>query len=159
MANLIYLTLTGKKQGLISQGCSTYASIGNQYQQRHEDEIFVLSIRHSIIRNQNVMHHPLEFIKLIDKSSPLLGMAISDNEKLEGIFDFYRTSMDGNQEKYYTIHLRDASLVEVSTDYPHSITHNDRQPQEIISIIYKDIMWKNHAANTSGYSIWSDRIL
>ncbi|MEX0446133.1 type VI secretion system tube protein TssD [Xenorhabdus sp. SGI246] len=104
--------------------CDKYqASIGNQYQQRHEDEIFVLSIRHSIIRNQNVMHHPLEFIKLIDKSSPLLGMAISDNEKLEGI------------------------------------THNDRQPQEIISIIYKDIVWKNHAENTSGYSIWSDRTL
>ncbi|EYU15444.1 hypothetical protein BA1DRAFT_01997 [Photorhabdus aegyptia] len=27
MANTIYLTITGKKQGLISSGCSTYDSI------------------------------------------------------------------------------------------------------------------------------------
>lgn len=31
MANLIYLKLTGKNQGLISAGCSTRDSIGNMF--------------------------------------------------------------------------------------------------------------------------------
>lgn len=37
MANNIYLTITGKKQGLISAGCSTFDSIGNKYQAAHQD--------------------------------------------------------------------------------------------------------------------------
>lgn len=43
MADIIYLTLNGNKQGLISAGCSTYDSIGNRYQQNHTDEILVYS--------------------------------------------------------------------------------------------------------------------
>ncbi|MGJ0576946.1 type VI secretion system tube protein TssD [Xenorhabdus bovienii] len=43
MSYMIYLTLNGKKQGLISAGCSTLDSIGNRYQKGHEDQIQVLS--------------------------------------------------------------------------------------------------------------------
>lgn len=32
MANLIYASIDGEKQGLISAGCSTLDSIGNRYQ-------------------------------------------------------------------------------------------------------------------------------
>ncbi|CAQ83559.1 conserved hypothetical protein [Photorhabdus asymbiotica] len=32
MANLIYLTIKGKTQGLLSSGCSSIDSIGNKYQ-------------------------------------------------------------------------------------------------------------------------------
>ncbi|PVF10642.1 type VI secretion system tube protein Hcp, partial [Yersinia pestis] len=37
MANMIYLTLKGKKQGLISSGCSSIDSIGNKSQGSHID--------------------------------------------------------------------------------------------------------------------------
>ncbi|MER1928567.1 type VI secretion system tube protein TssD, partial [Proteus mirabilis] len=43
MADIIYLTLNGNKQGLISAGCSSYDSIGNRYQNNHSDEILVYS--------------------------------------------------------------------------------------------------------------------
>ncbi len=33
MSNLIYATIKGKNQGLISAGCSTFDSIGNKYQE------------------------------------------------------------------------------------------------------------------------------
>ncbi|GKW17185.1 hypothetical protein PEC301937_31340 [Pectobacterium carotovorum subsp. carotovorum] len=39
MANLIYTSINGQKQGLISSGCSTLDSIGNRYQTGHEDQI------------------------------------------------------------------------------------------------------------------------
>ena len=75
MANIIYMTLTGEQQGLISKGCSTYDSIGNKYQKGHEDEILVLAIRHSISRAQNSHHHPF------DISSPKLSSSSIRNSK------------------------------------------------------------------------------
>ncbi|RBP65891.1 type VI secretion system Hcp family effector [Brenneria salicis ATCC 15712 = DSM 30166] len=95
MANIIYMTINGKRQGLISAGCSTFNSIGNRYQIGHEDEIFTLAVRHTITRDQNVKHNPVEIIKLVDKSSPLLGVSISENEIQECIIDFYRSSAEG----------------------------------------------------------------
>ncbi|EEV6730488.1 type VI secretion system tube protein Hcp, partial [Escherichia coli] len=41
MGDIIYLRITGEQQGDISAGCGTQASVGNRYQQGHEDEIFV----------------------------------------------------------------------------------------------------------------------
>lgn len=40
MSNLIYLSVTGEKQGLISSGYSSSDSIGNKYQSAHENEVF-----------------------------------------------------------------------------------------------------------------------
>jgi type VI secretion system Hcp family effector len=41
VSNVIYLTLTGERQGEISAGCGTEKSIGNRFQYRHENEILV----------------------------------------------------------------------------------------------------------------------
>lgn len=71
MGNLIYLTIEGKQQGLISRGCGTVDSIGNKCQEGKEDEIIIIEYSSTITRNQNVSHHPIEFIKNIDKLSPL----------------------------------------------------------------------------------------
>ncbi|WP_237388506.1 type VI secretion system tube protein TssD, partial [Xenorhabdus sp. Sc-CR9] len=54
MSYIIYLSLKGKKQGLISAGCSTLESIGNRYQAGREDEIQVLNLSHMMSRDQNV---------------------------------------------------------------------------------------------------------
>lgn len=158
MSNVIYLTVKGKSQGLISSGCSTYDSVGNKYQSGHENEILVYSFEHDLTREQNVSHHPVKFIKAIDKSSPLFGMAISNNELLECNFDFYRTARDGGLEKYYSIELTDAVINNVASVYPNSLTHNEQQPYETVSVKYKSITWKHHVAGTSGYSIWDERI-
>lgn len=48
MADIIYLTLNGNKQGLISAGCSSYDSIGNRYQNNHSDEILVYSTDYDV---------------------------------------------------------------------------------------------------------------
>ncbi|PSH23591.1 hypothetical protein B7R74_02860 [Yersinia pseudotuberculosis] len=70
MANLIYLTLKGKKQGLISSGCSSLDSIGNKCQTDHANEILIYSLSHSLTREQNSSRHPVIIQKYIDKSSP-----------------------------------------------------------------------------------------
>ncbi|EFN7432202.1 Hcp family type VI secretion system effector, partial [Escherichia coli] len=123
MSNIIYLSIKGKIQGLISEGCGSYASIGNKYQINHVDEIFVLQFDHSLSREYNVVHHPIKFYKPIDKSSPLLNAALSENEELSAVFNFYRVNSGGCIERFYTIELQGAHLSNILTCYPHSITH------------------------------------
>ncbi|PQQ41936.1 type VI secretion system tube protein Hcp [Photorhabdus luminescens] len=158
MSHMIYLSLNGKKQGLISAGCSTLDSIGNRYQKGHEDQIQVLSLNHTITREQHVDHHPIQFIKPVDKSSPLLGMAISSNELMTAIFFFYRINPAGQLELFYEIKFTEASIVDISCTYPNSINNNSMMPYEKILLKYKSISWNHKIAGTSGYSIWDDRV-
>ena len=153
MANSIYLKIIGKSQGDISKGCSSLGSIGNKYQHGHEDQIFVYSFDYDLTRAQNLNHSPVVISKPIDKSSPLLGVAITNNELLECELEFYRTSSNGNQEKFYTIKLTKASITNISAHYPNSLTHADAQPYEDITIRYESISWNHICAGTSGYSI------
>lgn len=114
MANTMWLTLNGQAQGLISAGCASVNSIGNKSQTAHRDQIMVMAVNHGMSRVQNVNHQCLTFIKPVDKSSPLLGKAITDNETLNCEFSFYRTSPAGLNECYYAINL-------LMPEYPASI--------------------------------------
>ncbi len=158
MSNIIYLRLEGSKQGLISQGCSNIDSIGNKSQIGHEDQIQIHSFSHSITREQNSNHHPIIIQKPIDKSSPLLGVAISENEIMDGVLDFYRTNQGGFQELYYTLKFNKATLTEMTSFYPNALTHNGSQAQETLSLKYQSIMWYHRIAGTSGFSVWEDRV-
>lgn len=68
----------------------------------------VMAINHGMSRAQNINHQCLMFIKPVDKSSPLLGKTITDNETLSCEFSFYRTSQAGLNECYYTLKLINA---------------------------------------------------
>lgn len=158
MANDIFLTLKGAKQGLISAGCSTKDSIGNLYQAGHTDQIYLHQLNHSMSREQHVSHHPFVIVKPIDKSSPLIGIAISNNERLDALIEIYRTNQNGGRELFYSIKLTNVTITDVNIFYPNSSTHNESQPQESISLKYESISWQHHIAGTSGYSIWDDRV-
>ncbi|MDE9615303.1 type VI secretion system tube protein Hcp [Citrobacter portucalensis] len=75
MGDLVYLKITGEKQGNISSGCGTYESVGNRWQVGHEDEIFVFSLANTLTSACNNLNiQGLKFCKLIDKSTPLFAM-------------------------------------------------------------------------------------
>ncbi|CNH81297.1 hemolysin-coregulated protein [Yersinia pekkanenii] len=158
MANSIYVTVIGETQGMISAGCSTFDSIGNKYQVGHEDQIVVYSLEHAISREQHVNHGPISFIKPIDKSSPLWGVAISNNECMDVNFVFYRNSPSGANELFYSIKLTKAYISRVNIIYPHAIDHASNQPEEMITLKYQSITWEHHIAGTTGYSLWDERI-
>lgn len=159
MSNNTYLMITGKTQGLISAGCSTYSSIGNRFQSGHADQILVYSSQHDITREQNVNHHPIRITKPLDKSTPLLLVAISNNERIQCILDYYRTSQYGVQEKFLTIKLTDATIESISSTNPSTLPGGDAQPYETLSLRYETIDITHHMAGTSGYSLWIDRVL
>ncbi|AHK22061.1 Hcp1 family type VI secretion system effector [Yersinia pseudotuberculosis] len=154
----IFLNLVGEQQGVISAGCNSIDSIGNKYQKNHLDEIQVLSLNHSMSREQHCNHHPIEFIKPVDKSSPLIGVAISNNERLTAIFEVYWLNQSGVMEVFYEVKLTNATIANVSSTYPHVINSSAIMPYEQISLKYESITWEHRVAGTSGYSIWNDRV-
>lgn len=158
MADIIYLTLKGNRQGLISAGCSGYDSIGNKYQDKHKDQILVYSTTYDLFRQQNVAHAPFLLVKAEDKSSPLLLSSISDNELLDCIFDYYRINQQGILINYKRIRLTKASIIRIANQSPDSLTHNDLQSVETISLKYESITYQHISAGTSGYSIRNESV-
>ncbi|KQT68464.1 MULTISPECIES: Hcp family type VI secretion system effector [Pseudomonas] len=154
-----YMTITGKTQGLISAGCSTPDSVGNRYQAAHTDEIMVLSYSHNLANLDNshrATHAPVIVTKVVDKSSPLLAQALANREEIDCKINFYRTSPQGQQEKYFSVSIDGAVLTELNLDMPHVILHNDAEPQEQVAIRYRGISWVHHLAGTSGHASWGE---
>lgn len=163
MANHGYMSITGKRQGLISAGCSSQSSIGNKCQIGHTDEIMVLAYSHNMITGNDGglsssrgKHLPIMITKNIDKSSPLLASALHEREEIECTIHFYRTSPAGGRDKYYSIRLTGAKITHLNLQVPHAIHMNDAQPQEMVSIRYRDISWTHVQAGTSAYSFWGN---
>jgi uncharacterized protein len=161
MASHSYITITGKKQGLISAGASSQESIGNKSQMGHEDEIMVLAYAHNMVAGNDGTvaggrgkHLPITITKNIDKSSPLLASALHDGEEVDCIIDFYRTATTGGQEKYYTVTLTGGRVSFISLQIPHSIQMHDAQPQELVSLRYREITWTHIQASTNAFSTW-----
>lgn len=151
MSDIIYLRLSGERQGNISAGCGSQASIGNRYQVGHEDEIMCLSLIRSVTSSgSQVNHHGLQFTKMIDKSTPLLLNAINDNEALKLTFDFYRINRFGKLERYYYVELRGAYI-----QYQRTSISVDDFASETIRVSYEYIRCKHLTANTE----YSDLLL
>lgn len=154
MAGTAYMTLNSVNTGCISQGCNTQSSMGNSYQRSHEDEITVLSFTHGIEYQNKSIHNPIQIIKKVDKSTPLLAQACSDGDTLDCTISFFRPSSKAGLEKFYEVVLTGAQIRSVSTHMPHSVNFEQDEMQEAVLISYRDIQWKHLAANTNGYGSW-----
>jgi type VI secretion system Hcp family effector len=109
-----YLSVTGVKQGLITAGTFTQDSVGNIYQEGHEDQILVQAFSHQVIIPRDPqsgqptgqrVHKPMMISKVFDKSSPLLFSALTSGEEVKCRLEWLRTSSAGTQEHYFTIEL------------------------------------------------------
>ncbi len=152
MAHTAYLSIIGKTQGSISQGCNTKDSIGNKAQESHDNEITVLACNYTLTKHGG----PAEVVitKPIDKSSPLLGNAFSKQEHLQCTIHFFRTNEQGYNENFYSIELVDALITTLSFDQPNVLNSGDEDMSEVLHLSYRDIIWKHKIAGTEGYETW-----
>ena len=134
------------------------ASIGNKAQIAHTDQIMVQGMSHGLTRAQNVNHLAVNIQKPVDKSTPLLSKAITENECLSCDFEFYRTNRFGINELYYKVKLIKARISDIHLSVPHAITDSGGQPEETVSFTYESITQEHCIAGTSSYSLWEDRI-
>ncbi|HFK4062890.1 TPA: type VI secretion system tube protein TssD [Kluyvera ascorbata] len=144
MSDIVYLTLSGERQGNISTGCGTQRSVGNRYQLGHEDQIFIFNLMQSTISTgAGANPQGIRFCKMLDKSSPLLYSAINNNESLNMTFDIYRINRFGRMEKYYVIEVRGARLNSIQLQ-----VEEDTIDYEYISADYDYIRCSHLAAGT-----------
>lgn len=161
-----YLSIEGATQGPITKGAFTSQSVGNIYQEGHEDEILVEAFNHVVTVPTDVqsgqptgqrVHKPLTITKVFDKSSPLLYTALTTGEKLNKVeVKWYRTNPEGKQEHYFTIKLEDAIITHINARMP-----NCQDPSqahfthlEDVSFTYRKITWTHEVGGTSGSDDW-----
>ncbi|PHR59058.1 MAG: type VI secretion system tube protein Hcp [Arcobacter sp.] len=152
MENLVFMTINGSTQGLITEGAFTPDSVGNIYQNGHEDEVAIKSFDYGTSTPLNQAgqisgqrsHQPLSIIKLLDKSSPLLFEASNKGETLTTVeLKVYRTSYMGKQEHFYTITLEDAVISSLTA------SSNGSEPLEYLNFSYRKITLRHETSSTS----------
>lgn len=166
MDNPVYMSIEGSTQGKITEGATTPESIGNIYQEGHEDESLVRSYIHDIDVPRNTTtgkptgqrtHNPLIVTKMVDKSSPLLYNALVNGETLKKVeLKWYRTSYAGKPEHFYTMLLEDAVITNVTAGMESQglSLNNDVAPYEKVAFSYRKVSWRHETASTSGEDDW-----
>jgi len=161
-----YMTIQGRTQGNITQAAFTEDSVGNIWQEGHEDEVLVQAFKHSVMIPRDPQsgqpsgqrtHRPVTVTKIFDKASPLLYNALCSGELLPTVeIKWYRTAASGAQEHYFTIKLEDAVIVDIQGYMPNcqdpaneAFTH-----LEDVSFSYRKITWNHEVAGTSGSDDW-----
>src|ERR1700710_2465373 len=115
-----YLSIHGKTQGNITQGAFTADSVGNTYVKGHEDEMLVQAVNHVVTvptdpqsgqpAGQRV-HKAMKVTCALNKAVPLMYNALASGEMLPTVtLNWYRTSVEGKQEHFYTTKLTDATI-------------------------------------------------
>jgi type VI secretion system secreted protein Hcp len=166
LATPAYMSIEGTKQGLITAGAFTADSVGNTYQEGHEDQVMVQGFQHQVTIPRDPqsgqptgqrIHKPLVITKVFDKASPLLQAALTSGERLTKVeIQWYRTSAAGTQEHYYTTTLEDAIIVDMK-DYMLNCqdpSNSHFTHLEDVHFTYRKITWTHEVSGTSGSDDW-----
>jgi type VI secretion system secreted protein Hcp len=154
-------TLKGETQGDIK---------GEVTQKGHEDHILLLGFEHKIhspvegatgLISGKRVHGPLIIRKEVDMASPLLYNALCTAENLtDVVIEWWRIASTGQEEHYFTTTLQDAKISEIKEFVP------DRQDPskesyrhiELVSFLYRKILWEHVIKSTSSEDEWSAAI-
>lgn len=161
-----YIKIIGETQGNITAGAFTADSVGNVYQQGHEDEILVQEINHEVTTSTDPqsgqpsgqrVHKPFKFTSSINKATPLMYQALATGEMLPTVeVNWYRTSTEGKQEHFFTTKLEDATIVSINTVLPHAQDKENENYTQLIEVAlaYRKIVWEHGVAGTAGSDDW-----
>lgn len=166
MPTVAYLTIKGNSSGLITAGANTDNSMGNAYQMDHTDESTIQSFKHevSIPRDPQSgqttghrVHHPFVITKVFDKSSPMLFAALCQGERLTRVvLKWYRTTMSGTQEHYFTHELEDAVIIDLKSYMPNALdpTMAHFSHMEDVAFSYRRITWTHEVSGVVSTDDW-----
>jgi type VI secretion system secreted protein Hcp len=160
MALNAYLKITGQKQGAIN---------GSVTQKGHENSILIHAFSNEIdsprdpasgLPTGKRMHKPCFLLKEVDKSSPLLWNALTNNENLTSCQIQFWTPANaaagtgvGVEKQVYTVTLTNASIASMVQSMPSNVDPSTAKLslQEEITLTYQKIQWTwNDGGVTAG---------
>jgi type VI secretion system secreted protein Hcp len=163
MPNPIYVWFKGATQGVIG-GHGSWP--GEDDQKGREDSCLVQMFQNEILipydqatgqASGRRVHKPITITKRIDKASPKLSQALTSGETLTEVkFEFYRVNPMGGQEKYYTIELTNAKIVNMKQWFPITAdqTKSAYSHLEDVSLTYQKITWTWVKGGVSSMDDW-----
>lgn len=150
----ILMKVTGARQGDINGGSTLRG---------HEGWIGVLALSHEIVSPRDPasglptgkrQHKPFVITKEIDKATPLLFKALTDNENVTTVLlEFFKTDpTTGKEVTYYTIELRNASIAGIQTQGPAA------EVREQVSFVYQKIIWTWTDGGVTFEDNWTEEV-
>lgn len=161
-----YISIEGQTQGNITAGAFTPDSVGNIYVEGHEDQMLVQEFKHVVTVPTDPQsgqpsgqraHKPFIFTVALNKAVPLMYNALASGEMLPNVeLKWYRTSVEGKQEHFFTTTLTDATIVDINLRMPHAqdLTKSEFTQLMDVSLAYRKIDWEHTVAGTSGSDDW-----
>ncbi len=143
MAMTIYLTINGKSQGAIEGDCT---------QKGREKQIIGYALDHTMVIPQDThtglptgqrVHKPFVITTDVGKATPKIFQACSTGERLDVTADFYRINDKGLEEKYYTVKLTNAIVVNAKEWFPETFINDHAGYKHMLTaaLAYEKIVW------------------
>jgi len=104
-------------------------------------------------------YEPIVIRKRIDKSSPLLSKALSENQVVEGVFKFYRPNPtgDGTTEQFYSVQIKKGRISAMKQFLPDTTSDDTshQHPMEEVSFVFGTISWTFTDGGVTHEDDWS----
>ncbi len=141
--NAMYISVTGSQQGKIQGGNMEKGKEGLSSVVSYEHEVVAPRDAASGLPTGKRQHSPLKITKEVDKATPKLYAAFSNNESLpEVTLSFYRSGGKGvpglgASQKWYQIKLTNATVSGIKSG-----VNEKGVPVEEVSFSYQQIEWE-----------------
>lgn len=161
-----FISITGQTQGHITAGAFTADSVGDIFIEGHEDEMMVQEFDHIVTvptdpqsgqPSGQRIHKPFKFTVALNKAVPLMYNALASGEKITAVeMKWYRTSIEGKQEHYFSTKLEGATIIDIKCHMPHcqDPSKSDYTQLVTVSMAYRKIDWDHVTSGTSGSDDW-----
>ncbi len=160
MAETVHLYL--KSNGSDVKGESTQTSLGRADSIEclyFEDSVRTAREKGSGTATGRRTYEPVRILKRIDKSSPLLARSLCNNEKIDGIFKFFRPNPDtGEPSHFFTVEIEQGRLAGIKRVSPNVIdpAAGADPPTEEVSFVFHTITWTFEEGGVQHTDSWSE---
>ena len=158
MALPSHLILVGEKQGAIKGSCTQKGREGTILVQGFDHEVSIPRDPQTGLATGKRVHHPLTILKAVDKSSPLLYMALTSGEHMKSVeIKWYRINEKGQEDHYFTTKLSDAIIVSMRPWMKNCLDPAFAQfgDMEDVSFTYRKITWRWEKDGVESEDDWS----
>jgi type VI secretion system secreted protein Hcp len=159
MAFEFYVSIDGVKQGKFK---------GESVAKGQTDKILGLAFDYELLSPRDQLtghavgkrqHKPIKFTKAWGAASPQIFQAVVTQEVLKTVlFEFIRTSKDGQEVVFYSIKLTNASISQLHQYKRLSSTQGDQfdtQELEDVSLTFAQIEVENKLTKTMASDVWA----
>lgn len=159
MALTAYLKIEAATQGEIKGDCPQGGD--------KKDKILVYTVDHTVeipkdthtgLPTGQRIHHPFVITKHLDMATPKIYKMCCTGEQATVTLDHYRIKSDGSEEKYFTIKLENAIVVQVDKYTPLTFVAENKpfSDMEKISFTYSKITWIYNDGNIEFTDDWKN---